>query len=97
LKSKNPNAVSVCPSNIRWETITDSAFDIDDKKETIKQPVGQGSATYKNPQKKELVFIDYERFLDLQPNAVIKNLELKKPDFIAYDRDKTIFIVNELS
>jgi hypothetical protein len=84
--------------NIRVERITDSQFDIKDKKTTIKQPVGTGDVTYSNSNNKTIAVIDYENFLDFQPCAVIKKLGLCKPDFIVYDMcSKSHFIVNELS
>jgi hypothetical protein len=98
LRIKNPAVVLVKPSDIRIEVITDSQFDIKDKEKTIKQPVGAGTATYSNTANKDIAVIDYENFLDFQTDAVIKNLGLKKPDFIVYDMcGKSHFIVNELS
>jgi hypothetical protein len=98
LKNKNPAVVFVNTSDIRLEVIADSQFDIKDKETTIKQPVGAGSVTYRNAKNKEIAVIDYENFLDFQPDAVIKKLGLKKPDFIVYDIcSKSHFIVNELS
>lgn len=98
LKSKSSAVVSVQPENIRREDITAPQFDIQDMKKTIKQPVGTGSATYNNAGRKVIVVIDYEKFLDFQPDAVIKKIQLQKPDFIVYDKDcKTHFIINELS
>jgi hypothetical protein len=98
LKKKNTDVVLVNMADIRMELIADSQFDIMDKKTTIKQPVGTGDVTYNNIKNKEVVVIDYENFLDFQPDGVIKNLRLKKPDFIVYDKcSKSHFIVNELS
>jgi hypothetical protein len=98
LRSRHPAVVPVKISDIRIEVITDSQFDIKDKEKTIKQPVGAGTATYSNTANKKITVIDYENFLDFQPDAVIKKLKLKKPDFIVYDmHGKSHFIVNELS
>ncbi len=93
------NAPVVVPvDTIRMEIIADSDFDIKDREAVIKQPVGRGSVTYRNPANKEIAVIDYENFLDAQSENVIKKLELKKPDFIVYDKKtKTHFIINELS
>ncbi|GHT34282.1 hypothetical protein AGMMS49574_21460 [Bacteroidia bacterium] len=78
--------------------IDDTNFDIQDKKATIKQPLGTGSATYNNPNNKIIVVVDYEHFLNQQPNDVIKALDLKKCDFIVYSLDgNSFFILNELS
>jgi hypothetical protein len=91
---------------IRSEVINDIDFDIKDKESTIKQPLGAGSVTYKNPNKKIIAVIDYEDFLNKQPQQpaysssedVIKALKLKKLDFIVYDLGtNTFFILNELS
>lgn len=92
--------------DIKTDVVDDERFDIQDKKQTIKQPVGTGSVTYINPDKKIIAIIDYEQFLDLQPHQpdcksqddVVKRLELKKPDFIVYDlEEKSFFLLNELS
>jgi methyltransferase-like protein len=78
--------------------IDDTNFDIQDKKLTIKQSLGTGSGTYNNPNNKIIAVIDYEHFLNQQPNDVIKALGLKKCDFIVYHLDgNTFFILNELS
>lgn len=97
LKSKNSAVVSVKIQDLRFEVITDTQFDIKDKEPTIKQCPGKGSVTYNNHRNKVISVIDYEKFLNFQPNNVIKNLKLKKPDFIVYDCDNSYFIINELS
>ena len=84
--------------NIRYEVINDTSFDIQDKKPTIKQPLGTGSATYNNPSNRILKIIDYEHFLNQQPDNIIQALALKKCDFIVYHLDgNECFILNELS
>lgn len=81
---------------VRNEQISDPLFDIQDKKPTIKQPAGAGSATYDNPNGRQLLFIDYEDFIDQLPDENKKYI--KKCDFIAYTTDtRSIFILNELS
>ncbi|MDR1459902.1 MAG: hypothetical protein LBI60_06780 [Bacteroidales bacterium] len=90
------NNVSI--SCIKSDVIDDAYFDIQDKKPSIKQPFGTGSATYNNSNSKIIAVIDYENFLDRQTDDIIKKLELKKCDFIVYHLDgNTFFIVNELS
>jgi hypothetical protein len=109
LDGLKPQIIKCSPvkiKDIRTDVIDDVKFDIKDKESTIKQPIGKGSVTYNNPQKKIIAIIDYEFFLNLQPHQpncttaddVIKRLELKEPDFIVYDLDnKAFFILNELS
>ena len=106
LKSLNPNVRDVDIKDVRIEVITDTHFDIQDLKPTIKQKLGTGSAIYNNPNNKRIAIIDYEDFLNKQPQQpaypssqdIIKALELKKPDFIVYDLGtNSFFILNELS
>jgi hypothetical protein len=90
------NAIKI--SAVRSDVIDDVQFDIKDKESTIKQPLGTGSVTYNNPDNKIIAIIDYEYFLNQQPNNVIKALDLKKCDFIVYHLEgNTFFILNELS
>ncbi len=85
-------------TSFRSDVIDNSIFDIEDKKGTIIQPVGTGSATYNNINNKIIAFIDYEDFLNQVPNELIKTINLKKCDFIAYDlENSSFFILNELS
>lgn len=82
---------------LKTEVASDVHFDIMDKQATICLPIGKGSATYHNPQKKKILFIDYEDFINkLPPNLVH---EIKRCDFIAYEinRGLSFFILNELS
>jgi len=98
LRNKNPAVVFVDAKNVRVEVIRDTKFDIQDRRPEIKQPAGTGSATYNNPQSKEITVIDYEDFLKAQSDEVIKKLDVKKPDFIVFDAPtKSCFIINELS
>jgi hypothetical protein len=80
---------------VKAEVTSDVLFDIMDKKETILQPIGEGSATYNNPEGKTITFIDYEDFINQLPDSLSKNI--KRCDFLAYDSDCTSFILNELS
>ncbi|MDR2791965.1 MAG: hypothetical protein LBB27_04455 [Tannerellaceae bacterium] len=80
--------------SVRKETVCDARFDIQDKRPRIKQPVGAGSATYINRERKTLVLIDYENFLNQMP----KHAEgIKRCDFIVYEEGKSVFILHELS
>jgi hypothetical protein len=101
LNSLRPHVVqcnNVSVSCVKSDVIDDTNFDIQDKKPAIKQSLGTGSATYNNPSNKIIAVIDYERFLNQQPNHVIKALDLKKCDFIVYHLEgNTFFILNELS
>ncbi|OAV65313.1 hypothetical protein Barb4_03458 [Bacteroidales bacterium Barb4] len=94
INARRPH-VSPCidVSNIKFEIIDDDYFDIQDLKPTIKQPLGAGSATYKNPTNKIIVFIDYENFLKQIPEDLTK--ELKRCDFIAYDLGGKSFFLFE--
>ncbi len=83
---------------IKSDVIDDTHFDLKDKEIEIKQPLGTGSVTYNNPTNKIIAVIDYERFLNIQSNDLIKKLSLKKCDFIIYHLDgDSFFILNELS
>jgi hypothetical protein len=106
LKALNPNVKDIEIKNVRTDVIDDTKFDIQDLKSTIKQALGTGSVTYNNPQNKLIAIVDYEDFLNKQPQQptypsnkdVIKTLGLKKPDFIVYDLGiNSFFILNELS
>lgn len=78
--------------NVKYEIISDVEFDIMDKEPTIKQPLGTCSATYHNPYEKEIMFIDYEDFLNQLP------VSLKRCDFVVYELNGTsFFFFNELS
>ena len=78
--------------NVKYEIISDVEFDIMDKKSTIKQPLGTCSATYHNPDEKEIMFIDYEDFLNQLP------VGLKRCDFVVYELNgASFFFFNELS
>ena len=82
--------------NVRSESISDPCFDIMDKKETIAQPIGKGSATYNNPNGIVITFIDFEGFINQLPPDLQK--DLKRCDFLAYDLEGLLFfILNELS
>lgn len=77
---------------LKYTIISDVEFDIMDKKKTIKQPLGTGSATYHNPDSKEIMFIDYEDYLNQLP------VDLKRCDFVVYEMNGTsFFFFNELS
>jgi hypothetical protein len=83
---------------IKSDVIDDVHFDLKDKEINIKQPLGTGSVTYNNPTNKIIAVIDYERFLNLQSDDLIKRLSLKKCDFIVYHLNgDSFFILNELS
>jgi len=82
--------------SIKDELISDKLFDIEDLKQTIKQPAGTGTATYDNPNETQILFIDYENFINQLPAEHQKNI--KKCDFIAFDQcGNSFFIFNELS
>jgi hypothetical protein len=96
----NKKAVSITfdekSINVRTELISLTHFDIIDKKASICQPIGEGSATYRNLERKTITFIDFEDFINQLPEDL--NKEVKRCDFIAYDHlTKTVFILNELS
>jgi hypothetical protein len=102
LNSRKPHVVQcnlIKVRDIRSDVIDDTIFDIQDLKETIKQPPGTGSATYDNRDNKIIAVIDYESFLSqILSKDAIKTLGMKKCDFIVYDLEKpTFFILNELS
>lgn len=101
LNSLRPHVVqctNVSISCLKSDVIEDTNFDIQDKKPAIKQSLGTGSASYNNPDNKIIAVIDYEYFLNQQPDDVIKALGLKKCDFIIYHLEgNTFFILNELS
>jgi len=101
LNSLRPHVVqctNVSISCLKSDVIDDTNFDIQDKKPAIKQLLGTGSATYNNPNNKIIAIIDYEHFLNQQPDDVIKALGLKKCDFIVYHLEgNTFFVLNELS
>lgn len=106
MKKLNSNTTSIGIHEIRSDVISDTNFDIQDLKPAIKQSLGTGSVTYNNPDRKIIAIIDYEDFLNRQPQQpkypstmdVIKALGLKKPDFILYDLGtQSFFILNELS
>lgn len=97
-RSTYPPCLGVAIFSFRTDIIDDSVFDIDDKKSSIKQASGKGSATYSNPDNKIIAFVDYENFLDQISPDLIKKAVLKKCDFIVYDLGSdTFFILNELS
>lgn len=83
------------PGPPRHELTTDKQFDIVDKQQNIKQPVGSGTATYNNPNSRSITLIDFENFINSINDILTKGL--KRPDFIAYDDAKLQFIINELS
>jgi len=80
---------------VKFEITTDSHFDIIDRSTKIIQDLGTGSATYHNPIFKEITFIDYENFMNQLPKNLQKGI--KRCDFIAYDKEMSFFILNELS
>ncbi len=81
---------------VRAENVSDEYFDIQDKKATIKQPLGMGSATYHNPGLKDITIIDYEDLLNQLPFDLQKGVE--RCDFVVYDEtEDSFFILNELS
>jgi len=91
-----PTCTAIGLKNLKSDVIDDTYFDIVDKQPMIKQPIGQGSATYNNIENKIIAFIDYEDFLNKLPANNTK--ELKKCDFIAYDLGtNSFFLLNELS
>ena len=97
-RSIYPPCPGIAIFSFRTDVIDDSVFDIDDKKLSIKQLSGTGSATYNNPDNKIIAYVDYENFLDQISPDLIKKVSLKKCDFIVYDLgSNTFFILNELS
>lgn len=91
-----PACSAIGVKSLKTDVVNDSFFDIVDKQPKIKQPIGQGSATYNNKENKIIAFIDYEDFLNKLPANNTK--DLKKCDFIAYDLDtNSFFLLNELS
>lgn len=80
---------------LKAEVTSEVYFDIMDKQATICQPIGTGSATYNNIDTKEITFIDYEDFINQLPPDLQKGI--KRCDFIAYDTNRSFFILNELS
>lgn len=98
LNSRKPHLPPFNGSSLQLKTeiVEDAFFDIMDKKPTICQPLGQGSAKYYNPDGRKITFIDYEDFIGQLPPGLHKGL--KRCDFIAYDTHGTsFFILNELS
>jgi hypothetical protein len=95
-RKAEPVAFNIEDINIKTELISETHFDINDKKANIYQPLGQGSVTYQNLESKTIRFIDFEDFINQLPDYL--NKEVKRCDFIAYDtQNKTFFILNELS
>lgn len=95
-RKNEPIAFNQESVNIKTELVSQTHFDIIDKKATICQPLGQGSATYRNLSEKEIRFIDFEDFINQLPENLSK--EVKRCDFIAFDtKTNTFFILNELS
>lgn len=95
-RKTNPIPFNATNLNIRTEVISEIHFDIIDKKDTIRQPLNIGSATYHNTKGKAIKFIDYEDFVNQLPDNLQKGI--KRCDFIAYDTvNASFFILNELS
>lgn len=81
---------------VRIEETTSGYFDIIDRAESIVVAMGKGSATYHNPDHKQVCFLDYEAFVNALPPEYQKNI--KKADFIAWHQNGyDFFIINELS
>jgi len=81
---------------VKEESISEIHFDIMDKADSICQPINSGSATYYNPESKYIQFIDFEDFVNQLPVDLSK--DIKRCDFIAYDKNgTTFFLLNELS
>jgi hypothetical protein len=81
---------------VKAEVISEIHFDIMDKAVSICQALNSGSATYYNPESKCIQFIDFEDFVNQLPVDLSK--DIKRCDFIAYDKNGTsFFLLNELS
>lgn len=80
---------------LRVESGSHEAFDVMDKRPVIIHSVGEGGATYHNPDQRTLRVWDYENFV----NSIDDRLQhgQRRPDFIAVAEDNTKIVINELS
>ena len=84
---------------LKWCSTNLVEFDLQDKKESILQEKGTGTATYINKTEDEIVVIDYENLIHSLPQRINAGKRAPKCcDFIVYSNDgSSFFICNELS